>query len=199
MFLIFDVLCFYFFYFIVYFTSANRPLPAYTNLKELPKLPDNLESLVCGFTDIKVLPSLPITLYELACNDTNITSLPDLPDSLRYLNASRTNISTLPTLPIKLKDLDVSETLVKEIPELPYGVERLTIHSTSISKLPMKLPDSLVHLSCYNTNIPVDRKKGESPHTFHNRLINLNTKHLMIQIIENIEKELIDLRRLSSM
>ena len=71
-------------------------------LTELPKLPHELQRLLCYNNNITKLPKLPNKLIELDCSSNKLTSLPELPDSLRELLCSDNELKCLPKLPAKL-------------------------------------------------------------------------------------------------
>jgi Leucine-rich repeat (LRR) protein len=75
------------------------------NITSIPKLPSNIQYLVCSNTPITELPELPPNLIGLECDNTLITSLPKLPPNLVLLSCSHTKLTELPELPKTLEGL----------------------------------------------------------------------------------------------
>lgn len=142
------------------------------NIKQLPELPDDLETLTIRKVPLDFLPPLPTSITKIVIYDTNITELPNLPPNLRHLSVADTPLRALPELPHTLKILNVSGSdiielpklppgLLKlrcsendgilEFPELPKGLKKLDISHSAIEKLPY-LPN-LKYLYCNNTKI----------------------------------------------
>ena len=83
------------------------------NITSLPKLPETLKELYCGYTQLSVLPKLPETLTWLNCPNTQLSVLPKLPKTLTWLNCSYTQLSVLPKLSETLTYLYCENTQLK--------------------------------------------------------------------------------------
>jgi Leucine-rich repeat (LRR) protein len=91
-------------------------------------LPASLTHLKCygseQFSQLKDLPELPNSLQYLDCCDNRLTSLPELPESLKYLNCSDNILTTLPELP-KLDVLYCNNNLLGTLPDVPESLKSL--------------------------------------------------------------------------
>ena len=78
----------------------------FTNLTELPELPNYLTCLHCSINKLTQLPKLPNELFMLQCSCNKLTQLPKLPDSLEFLDCQVNKLTCLPKLPRKIKSLN---------------------------------------------------------------------------------------------
>ena len=119
----------------------------FLNLTTLPKLPDNLKVLYCGFNKLKTLPALPNSLEELYCFKNKLTNLPALPNTLRVLKCDYNELVTLPKLPNSLVELHCNHNKLFTLPKLPDSLTLLHCRYNKLIKLPT-FPDSLtdVHI-----------------------------------------------------
>ena len=122
-------------------------------LTSLPKLPPNLDTLICGDNKITLLPSLPAKLRYLSCYMNSLSDLPNLPTSLLYLNCNDNNLANLPILPDNLHFVSCNENIITKLPDLPSGLDTLLCSGNlNLNSLPM-LPNSLILLECANDNL----------------------------------------------
>jgi hypothetical protein len=108
-----------------------------THMSELPPLPNSLRTLhVSNMTSLECLPNpLPPLLNELYADNTALTTLPDLPPHLRLLYIDSTPIHELPILPPELRDLSLAHTPIRELPYLSQDLMFLNLEGTPIKRL----------------------------------------------------------------
>jgi len=115
----------------------------YRKFKWLPRLPKNLEVLICQENELTCLPPLPKTLKRLYCSCNFLNNLPRLPNSLRELYCGSNKLTSLPTLPNSLRELHCGENYrLNKLERLPNNLQKLWCNSISLRSLP-ELPNSL--------------------------------------------------------
>ena len=108
-------------------------------LDELPKLPEDLQSLDCAKNNLTRIHNLPSGLIQLFCDNNDINELPSrLPNDLDILTCSNNNLTDLPDLPKRLSHLECNHN-----------------HLTSLSMI----PDTLIELECAHNDLPESYKK----------------------------------------
>ena len=145
--------------------SSVKELPALPNGIEslnirtgyLEKLPDlsvytNLRFFNCSYNQITSLSALPNGLLELDCRGNQITEWPELPASLFWLDCSSNQLTMLPELPNGLEYLDCSYNELTSLPTLPDGLLELYCSGNQIAEWP-ELPDSLFRFGCSSNQL----------------------------------------------
>ncbi len=107
------------------------------NIYTLPKLPDRIVNLQCGWAPLSFLFELPSKLKVLNLINSPLTFLPELPDGLKYLDCCGSQLTSLPKLPSSLEYLDCRHTHLTSLPKLPDSLKRLYCTNTPLD-LPMK-------------------------------------------------------------
>ncbi len=114
---------------------------SYSQLRELPPLPENLLVLVISQSrKLTQLSPLPATLRHLDCNYSSLRGLPELPNGLTYLDCSYQQRGSFEEpVPVGFA----------ELPPLPTSLRKLKCASIGLHHLP-ELPVELEELDCYN-------------------------------------------------
>lgn len=123
---------------------------SFSNICELPELPNTLEKLIIDYTNIRRIESLPQKLKYFDCQECGLELLPPLPEGLRYLNCSSGVLTKLPPLPSTLRVLLCSYNKLREFPKLPDGLVRLECDYNLFHRLPDELPSGISDRSYYS-------------------------------------------------
>ncbi len=132
--------------------NLNTLICGYSSLDSLPELPKNLEILHCYSNKLKNLPLLPESLKILDCRFNHLTSLPKLSDVLNSLDCAYNGLTSLPQLPVTLTLFDCSNNKLTSLPILPNSLINVQCFSNQLTELPI-LPQSLKYLSCYSNQL----------------------------------------------
>ena len=125
-------------------------------VKNIPSLPNLLETFICTSNEIDSLPQLPATLKILLCGHNLLDSLPNLPNTINFFNCAYNNLTHLPNLPDSLISFNCSNNNIQNIPALPNSLDSLNCSFNKLTALPL-LPNSLVIIDCKSnllTNLP---------------------------------------------
>jgi hypothetical protein len=126
-------------------------------LRQLPSLPDTIQSFICSSNKLTSLPTLPANLKLLDCSSNKLTSLPVLPNSIEVLLCDANKLTSLPILPNDLKELMCDNNKLKSLPNLPNDLESLSCNVNKLTSLPI-LPESLLELYCSHNRLPAVMK-----------------------------------------
>jgi len=145
-------------------------------LTTLPKLPQGLTILKCGFNqltslynlamvqrtegpdagikDARVFCNLPQGLTELDCRNNDLTSLDNLPSSLTKLYCDRNELTSLDTLPQGLTVLHCYDNKLTSLDNLPQGLTVLFCNNNKLTSLDIANCDKLKYLIYKNNKFP---------------------------------------------
>ncbi len=148
-------------------------------LTSLPKLPQRLICLNCGYNILTYLPELPQTLTEVYCHNNKIINLSELPQTLIILYCQYNNLTYLSELPKTLTNLLCHFNKLIYLSELPQTLITLYCQYNNLTYL-SELPQTLFMLYCSNNNILI----FPYIHNFSNiniRISNNNIKYMDIR------------------
>lgn len=107
-----------------------------TKLKEIPDLPENLESFNFSNNELISLPSLPKTLQDFTCSNNQIRELPEIPESVVSIKCISNQLKSLPELPKKLEVLYCANNQLTSLPGLPSSLVLLSTANNKLTKIP---------------------------------------------------------------
>jgi Leucine-rich repeat (LRR) protein len=107
-----------------------------TKIKEIPDLPENLESFNFINNELISLPSLPKNLQDFNCSYNQIRELPEIPESVVSIKCISNQLTFLPELPKKLQELYCANNELTSLPKLPSTLEFLSIANNKLTKIP---------------------------------------------------------------
>ena len=127
---------------------------AHLNLsnKGLSRIPSlarftELQSVNLTGNKLKNLPELPDGIQTVYCGNNQLESIDGLPDSIREINAGINKITHIHQLPNQLRSLNIHLNCLQKIDALPPLLEYLYCNSNELEQLP-ELPESLTSLYC---------------------------------------------------
>jgi Leucine-rich repeat (LRR) protein len=131
--------------------GLNRLRADNNRLREVPILPDRLQSLHVSGNDISGFPpQWPGSLKTLDMSSNMLATFPaDLPASLKVLDLSDNCLVHIApdSMPAGLASLDLSENPdLNALPALPGNLRKLWIDATGLRELPADLPRGLLEL-----------------------------------------------------
>jgi len=94
-------------------------------LTVLPELPEQLQSLVCGFNQLVKLPELPSALKYLYASNNQLKVLPKLPETLLFMNCEFNQLTQLPVFNEGMVDFDCSDNKLTRITQTPLSLRVL--------------------------------------------------------------------------
>ncbi|TFW02988.1 hypothetical protein E4K72_13295 [Oxalobacteraceae bacterium OM1] len=122
------------------------------NLRSLPKLPSQVQSLNVSGNPLGVLGELPADLRKLQANQAGLYMAAQLPPGLASLNLSGNRFIASPVLPDGLEELDLSNNLLNAVPmDLPASLQVLRLGNNRINGSVPPLPPALRELDLSNT------------------------------------------------
>jgi hypothetical protein len=143
-------------------------------LRELPELPDSIETINVDDNRLIEIASFPLNLVRLSAKNNRIyilpekmnaqlvsldlfgnllTELPELPATLMYLHVSNNHLKRLPEIKhTQLIQLNCSNNDIEEIPELNQALMELTFSNNRVKRCP-RLHGNIRTLICANNSL----------------------------------------------
>lgn len=109
----------------------------------LPKLPKNLQVLICCNCKLSRIKKLPDSLSFLNCSNNYLTSICELPSHLKTFGCAHNNLCSMPTLPSGLQSFWCNHNQLKILDYLPNSLEFLHCHNNPDLKRLPPLPYNL--------------------------------------------------------
>jgi len=156
------------------------------DIKNWPKLPEKLKTLICVNRDIKYLPELPKHLIDLCVYGNKLTELPKLPKSLQKLYCQNNQLTELPKLPNNLQFLNCADNNIKILPHFPKSLNRYFILNNPLIELPNDITEYFIQLQrsrYWFEKIAYNCIVNKTQH------YNLLKEYLSDEDIEKLEKE----------
>ena len=153
-------------------------------LKSLPKIPDNIETLILNNNKLSELPLLPEKLTDLYVDNNELTEIDLLPKGLEFISCRNNRILFFTEIPDSLKFLDCRYNLLYNEPEVPKNC-KLFVHpsskyhkklfstveksnSKSISQIPLESKELIIPPNTENALVYEEIKNGNTIVDFEN-------------------------------